>query len=138
MINVRSLVVERILKLSKATTPVTDQKNSNAEFEQGIALFNARDFFQAHEVWEDVWRVTSLPEKKKLQGMIQIAVAMHHYSTGNREGAESVMARALRNLEGAEPAFRGVDMVRLNAELARVLRELRSSGSVAPFQLERG
>lgn len=116
---------------------MTDKKNSNAEFEHGVALFNARDFFQAHEVWEDVWRITSLPDKQKLQGMIQIAVAMHHYSTGNREGAKSVIARALQNLAGSDDAFRGVNLVRLREDIERVLRKWKSNESVAPFQMQR-
>jgi predicted metal-dependent hydrolase len=42
------------------------------------------------------------PENKKfVQGMVQIAVAFHHYSTGNRVGMRSVLERAIRNL--AEP-----------------------------------
>jgi uncharacterized protein len=116
---------------------VSNPASDDAAFQHGVALFNARDFFQAHEVWEDVWRATFTPEKGILQGMIQIAVALHHHSTGNRDGAQSVMERALRNLEEADDGFRGINMVSLRAQASRVLRELRSSGNVVLFQIER-
>jgi uncharacterized protein len=69
---------------------------------RGISLFNNADFFDAHEALEDVWRAAPPENKKFLQGLIQVAVAFHHYSTGNRVGMRSVLERAIRNL--AEPA----------------------------------
>jgi uncharacterized protein len=67
-------------------------------YRRGIRLFNERQFFDAHEVWEDVWRDSKAPEKKFLQGLIQVAVAFHHHSTGNFVGARSLLERARKNL----------------------------------------
>lgn len=72
------------------------------QYLRGIDLFNNADFFDAHEALEDVWRAAPAENKKFLQGLIQVAVAFHHYSTGNRVGMRSVLERAIRNL--AEPA----------------------------------
>jgi predicted metal-dependent hydrolase len=49
-------------------------KSSEKEekFERGLRHFNARDFFEAHEVWEEIWLVEDEPEKTFLQGIIQI------------------------------------------------------------------
>ena len=58
-----------------------------AGFSRGIALFNHGEFFEAHEVLEDVWRAAPPGEKKFLQGLIQVAVSFHHRSTGNLIGA---------------------------------------------------
>jgi len=86
---------------------------------QGLALFNRGHFFDAHEALEDVWR--SVPRgqalRRHVQGMVQLAVAFHHASTGNYVGARSVLERALRNLDGAEGSFPEVDFERLRAEL---------------------
>jgi uncharacterized protein len=65
-----------------------------------LDLFNRAHFFDAHEVWEDVWRAAPPEEKKFLQGLIQIAVAFHHHSTGNLIGARSLLDRGTRNLQG--------------------------------------
>jgi hypothetical protein len=72
------------------------------KYQQGIAAFNRAEFFDAHELLEDIWRAAPQQNKKFLQGLIQAAVAFHHYSTGNRVGMRSVLERAIKNL--AEPS----------------------------------
>jgi predicted metal-dependent hydrolase len=96
------------------------QRNS---LRHGVALFNRAHFFDAHEVLEDVWR--SVPRdsgsrrhlRLHLQGMVQLAVAFNHQSTGNHVGARSVLERAVRNLNGADTSFPDLDLDRLRAEL---------------------
>jgi len=74
-------------------------------YQRGIRHFNAREFYDAHEVWEDVWRESEGLERIFLQGLIQAAVALHHHSTGNVVGACSLMERARRNLAECPEAF---------------------------------
>ena len=71
---------------------------------RGIELFNAGEFFEAHEVLEDAWRECAwgTPRRRHLQGLVQLAVAFHHESRGNLIGARSVLERGIRNLMGAE------------------------------------
>jgi len=100
-------------------------------FNGGVELFNQARFFDAHEALEDAWREVprDLPLKKHLQGMVQLAVAFHHQSTGNFVGARSVLERALRNLQGGEDSFPALDFDLLRAELTpwrRFLHESRS------------
>jgi predicted metal-dependent hydrolase len=87
------------------------------QYLRGISLFNNAEFFDAHEALEDVWRAAPPENKKFLQGLVQVAVAFHHYSTGNRVGMRSVLERAIRNL--AEPAGRFAHF-----ELAALLQSL--------------
>src|ERR1022692_3319283 len=94
------------------------------EFKRGLDLFNRAHFFDAHEALEDVWR--PLPRDRPLrrhlrlhvQGMVQLAVAFHHESTGNYVGARSVLERALRNLNGADRSFPQIDLDQLRAEMS--------------------
>lgn len=90
------------------------------EFNKGIDLFNRGHFFDAHEILEDVWRASprDRPLRRHLQGMVQLAVAFHHVSTGNHLGASSVLHRALRNLTGADRSFPDLDLIRLRADLS--------------------
>jgi predicted metal-dependent hydrolase len=92
----------------------------NRDFNRGLELFNRAHFFDSHEALEDVWR--SVPQgeplRRHLQGMVQLAVAFHHQSTGNHVGARSVLERALRNLQGAERSFPTVDLDSLRAAVA--------------------
>ena len=100
-------------------------------YRRGIRLFNAREFYDAHEVWEDVWRESHGIEKRFLQGLIQAAVALHHQSTGNVVGACSLVERAGRNLAGCPAEFAGIRV----GELLAALREWRAEvvrGADAP------
>ena len=57
--------------------------------DQGIIFFNSGRYFEAHEVWEDLWRAEKrVPSRDCYQGLIQAAVGMHHLSRGNnKDGA---------------------------------------------------
>jgi len=85
----------------------------------GLALFNSGRFFDAHEALEDVWREAPRHSRlrRHLQGLVQLAVAFHHQSTGNLVGAQSVLERALRNLAGAKESFPEVDWEGLRGSL---------------------
>jgi predicted metal-dependent hydrolase len=102
---------------------------NHGDFNSGVDLFNRAHFFDAHEVLESVWRSLprDRPSRRHLQGMVQLAVAFHHESTGNHVGARSVLERAMRNLNGADSSFPDLDLDRLPAELALWPRYLDDS-----------
>ena len=89
-------------------------------FQRGVALFNAGNFFDAHEALEDAWRESprGSPLRRHLQGLVQLAVAFHHQSRENLVGARSVLDRALRNLRGAEDSFPDLDLDHLRVSIA--------------------
>jgi uncharacterized protein len=94
----------------------------------GIALFNRGCFFEAHEVLEDVWRAAPESEKKFWQGLVQVTVGFHHYSTGNRIGAQSLLARATQNLRTYPAQSCGIQLpplLGLLAEWQKALQEGR-------------
>src|SRR5580658_503791 len=65
----------------------------------GIVLFNRQDFFEAHEVWEDLWMDTASPEKRFYQGLIQAAVGLCHFANGNLRGAAKLYASSRAYME---------------------------------------
>jgi predicted metal-dependent hydrolase len=100
-------------------TVLPDDRDFTAHLLVGIGLFNRACFFEAHEVLEEVWRSMAPHQasRRHLQGLVQLAVAFHHESTGNYAGARSVLERALRNIAGADNSFHNLDFDRLRAEL---------------------
>ena len=86
-------------------------------FTRGIAHFNRGEFFAAHEELEDAWRAAQGDVRLFLQGLTQVAVALHHHSTGNVAGGTSVLARALRNLAGYPEHYGGIELERLRQDL---------------------
>lgn len=97
-------------------------------YRRGLELFNSGAFFDAHEVWEDVWRDAEGLEKRFLQGLIQVAVAFHHYSTGNLAGASSVLERARKNIAECPAEFGGIDLIALLESVAKWQEGLRVGG----------
>jgi predicted metal-dependent hydrolase len=61
--------------------------NYDPRYLAGIVLFNRGDYFEAHEVWEQLWMETAGPDKRFYQGLIQAAVALCHFCNGNVRGA---------------------------------------------------
>jgi len=81
----------------------------SAQYREGVELFNRAAFFDAHEALEDVWRAAPAAEKKFLQGLIQVAVALYHHGNGNSVGARSVLRRGFRNLSRSPENFGGIN-----------------------------
>ncbi|HEY9838869.1 MAG TPA: DUF309 domain-containing protein, partial [Candidatus Obscuribacterales bacterium] len=87
------------------------------EFVRGIEQFNAGACFEAHETLEALWMLASGSEKCLLQGLIQLAVACHHWQRGNFKGAASLLAKAEQKLKGVQTGF--LETGRLMAEMER-------------------
>ena len=98
--------------------------------EEGLLLFNRGKFYEAHEVWEDLWRATGDPVLKTCyQGLIQAAVGMHHLARGNSVGGRSQVGKSMRNLRAGLAAESGLDIEGLIRQLEEVgegaMREIR-------------
>ena len=78
-------------------------------FLEGVAHFNAREFWEAHESWETIWLAAESDVEQFLQGMIQLAAAFHHVKRGTHRGAVRLFEAALRRLAAFPPGFSGVD-----------------------------
>lgn len=85
----------------------------------GIDLFNAHDFWHAHEAWEEIWLRSEGDEKQFLQGLIQLAAAYHHVKRGTLRGAPRLFDAALRRLGGSPVDFFGIDRREAVAVAAR-------------------
>jgi len=55
---------------------------------KGIEHFNQREYYDAHEVWEDVWNDEQGKAKVFVQGLIQFATALHHFEAKNFKGTK--------------------------------------------------
>jgi dienelactone hydrolase len=75
------------------------------------------DFFEAHEVWEELWTDYRGDLRKFYQGLIQAAVALHHFGNGNIRGAKKLYHSSRAYLEPYRPVHEGIDVDKLLAEL---------------------
>jgi predicted metal-dependent hydrolase len=79
--------------------------------EQGIELFNAGHYWEAHEAWERDW----MPDRKGpdsgfYKGLIQVAAGCLHYTRRNRRGAVNKWTSGADYLRPYLPSHRGVQL----------------------------
>ena len=101
--------------------------------ERGILLFNSGKYYEAHEVWEDLWRLTKGPLKVSYQGLIQAAVGMYHLSNLNETGAAGQFHKSIRNLEAGAAQVSDLDIAGLVEQLHGILMEMHSGVALSPF-----
>jgi len=76
----------------------------------GVSLFNAGEYFDAHEVWEDLWLDCPAADRRFYQSLIQAAVALYHWARGNRPGAARLFDSGRRYMEPYRPRHRGLEV----------------------------
>ena len=101
---------------------------------EGIAHFNARRFFEAHEALEALWLKEKGEEKLFLHGLIRVAAAFHHFRRGNEEGFRSLLDKGSRKLIFHSGKDFGIDVEDFLKQLRPWLAAARSpeSASAAP------
>jgi uncharacterized protein len=99
---------------------------------QGIEHFNVCDFFEAHEVWEALWADTQGPSRKFFQGLIQAAVALHHFGNGNIRGARKLYYSTRSYLEPYGPQYMGLDLEKFLAQFESCFTEVTASQEEFP------
>lgn len=99
---------------SRELRPVLSPAGRRRLLVRGVELFNAGAFYDCHEALEEVWRSTT-PEPRDLwQGLIQVAVGLHHAVDRGRPGpARRVLARGRRRLAALPSPCHGLDVAAL-------------------------
>jgi predicted metal-dependent hydrolase len=104
-----------------------DQPAYDPLYLKGIEYFNVCDFFEAHEVWEELWQEYQGPSRKFYQGLIQVAVCLHHFGNGNTRGARKLYHSSRNYLENYRPHHIGLNVDKLLAEMEACCQEILSS-----------
>jgi predicted metal-dependent hydrolase len=105
----------------------------NSLFLRGIEEFNAGSYFEAHDLWEELWVDTRGEARLFYQGLIQTAVGFYHLLRQNYRGASSQLGKALNKLETYPASYQGIDTAKLCADLAIwITRIPHLSHGVAP------
>lgn len=93
-----------------------------------VRQFNREAFYECHETLEELWLVESIPLRYFYQGLLQIAVGLHHLRRGNRSGAVSLLTRGGELVRPFAPLCLGIEVAPLLAGVARVLDALETLG----------
>ncbi|WP_310549872.1 DUF309 domain-containing protein [Paenibacillus glufosinatiresistens] len=99
-----------------------------------LIYFNRdRDYFECHEVLEELWLARERDPLYK--GLLQAAVGLYHYRSGNVRGARMMLASSAGRLEKYPAVTLGIDLGKLRAECAAYAQRLEAveRGAEAPF-----
>jgi len=99
---------------------------------KGIKHFNECEFFEAHEAWEELWTEYRGEGRKYFQGLIQAAVALHHFGNGNLRGAKKVFFTSRGYLDSYAPSYEGLDLEKFLAEYEQCFSEVNSNHEPSP------
>ncbi len=88
------------------------------DYEEGWRLFNEKQFWHAHEAWENVWK--RRPEESRIffQGIVQLAAAYHLLLVKNRYGG------MMKNFDKAEEKLKLFPSKFLRVDVAELLNAI--------------
>lgn len=94
--------------------------------QRAVALFNDRDFFAAHEAFEEIWRDAAEIDAPLGEALIRLATAFHlRLHRGAHRGTVNLLQQALVRLEDMRPVSGGIDTAALYDDVAGYLERLR-------------
>ncbi|MGH7198199.1 MAG: DUF309 domain-containing protein [Candidatus Omnitrophota bacterium] len=88
---------------------------TDERFKQGLALFNQGQFFECHDVIEELWLETDRtdPSRDLYKGVIQAAASLYQYKRGILSGAKALHQTSASNLGSYLPAALGLNVQKL-------------------------
>lgn len=119
-------------KSERVTALLDAAKKSQAEgldphYTGFFECFNRREFFEAHEVLEDLWLVTDGPLHGFYKGLIQLAGAFVHLSKSKSDPAARLFRLSAKHLAPHAPVTERLDVDALLARIQGWLSVLEDS-----------
>ena len=96
-------------------------------FLEGIAKFNSGDFYECHDILEDVWFDINPDSNDRnfYQGLIHIAVGFYHVTEkSNPTGALLQLNKAIKKLTPFKPSYEKVELNKLLAKIEKCIKEI--------------
>jgi uncharacterized protein len=104
---------------------------------KGLQLFNAGEYFEAHEALEDAWNAEEGDAKNLYRGILQTAVVYLHITRGNYIGAVKVYGRSLKWLKDIPDICKGIQVGELRANAKQVMSEIQKLGEKRIAEFDR-
>jgi hypothetical protein len=103
----------------------------------GIAIYNAGDYHEAHDAWEDRWLAldSGTDDERFLHGLIQFTAAVHHATERNWAGVTGLAESASDYLDGLPEEYRGVDVAAARAYLTALNADPERVERAPPLEL---
>ncbi|MCI0450080.1 MAG: DUF309 domain-containing protein [Chlorobi bacterium] len=118
----------------KKNNPPEENAYLRSRFIQAINKFNNNEFFECHEILEDIWFDVRDDSRDFYQGLLHIAVGFYHLAKKNNPaGAVLQLNKAVEKLKKYENEYNGVRLDKLMSETENILIDLEKKKK--PLQL---
>ncbi len=97
-------------------------RKADPRFRKGLRLFNEKEFFECHEVIEDLWLETRDAYRNLYKGVIQAAAALYLFRRGPQSGARGLYRSSIRYLKPYAPRALGLNVARLTQDMELYFR----------------
>ncbi|MEK6246793.1 MAG: DUF309 domain-containing protein [Planctomycetales bacterium] len=111
---------------------MSELEQHDQRYIEGIKCFNECEFFEAHDIWEELWADYRGPSREFYQGLIQVAVALYHFGNGNIRGARKLYVSSRNHLQSYRPKHLDCDLELLFAEMEECFSEVLVSSEEFP------
>jgi predicted metal-dependent hydrolase len=93
---------------------------------EGIAQFNAGNYYRQHDLFEAQWMKTEGPVRDLYRAILQVGIAYYQIERGNHRGALKMLLRSVQWLLILPDVCQGVDVRQLREDSFRVRAELEA------------
>jgi predicted metal-dependent hydrolase len=104
---------------------------------EGVAKFNAGEYYRQHDLFEEQWVKTSGPVRDLYRAILQVGVAYYQIERGNYRGALKMLLRSVQWLAVLPDVCQGVDVKKLREDSYRVRAELERLGEANFAQFDK-
>jgi hypothetical protein len=91
---------------------------------KGIQHFNSREYYDAHETWEDLWHEEHGEANLFIQGLIQFATALHHFEAHNLKGTKLLYEAGVELLKPYGEEFWDLPVRKLIDDMTLCVKEM--------------
>ena len=112
---------------------MNEEEKKEQLFSDGLRAYEENFFFEAHELWEELWSEYYLADRTLIQGLIQLAVSFVHLGNGNLNGAKSLMKKSADKFSSYSGLHRGINIDKLKQQIVIIKNEYEQLLTVEGF-----
>ncbi|KAI7996287.1 hypothetical protein LOK49_LG10G02475 [Camellia lanceoleosa] len=106
-------------RFSSGINEEEDDHSAAGGFKEAVALFNGGDYYNCHDLLEDLWNQAQEPPRTLFHGILQCAVGFYHLFNQNHKGAMMELGEGLCKLRKMN--FESGPFLQFEKEISAVL-----------------
>ena len=112
---------------------MNEEEKKEQLFSDGLRAYEENKFFEAHELWEELWSEYYLADRTLIQGLIQLTVSFVHLGNGNLNGAKSLLNKSAEKFSSFSGVHRGINIDNLKQQIVEIINEYEKLMTVDEF-----